>query len=105
MAKSKSAPVGLKGSMTKLWNKSMVGAKWLQLIGTKAFTGASSISWILATTTIIVIVPIMIEVQRENVVLEGESLQAEGLIAKGANPQELQDMGFNVQNPAVLNQK
>jgi hypothetical protein len=76
-------------------------------VGLKAFQltaryGGKTL-WIAGTTTVMVLLPLMMEIEREPMVLELEGLQVKDLQEKGYSLQSIAQMGLTIpQEPAVL---
>jgi hypothetical protein len=60
-----------------------------------------TLGWYFAITTILTAMPLLLELQREQAVLEMEKVQVKELLAQGYPPQELQRMGMTLE-PSVL---
>jgi hypothetical protein len=54
--------------------------------------------------SILTVIPLSLELQREQSVVEMEKIQVKELLAQGYPPQELQRMGMTLE-PAVLNER
>jgi Mitochondrial import receptor subunit Tom22 len=76
-------------------------------VGLKAFQltaryGGKTL-WIAGTTTVMVLLPLMMEIEREPMVLELEALQVKNLQEQGYSLQSIAQMGLTLpQEPAVL---
>jgi hypothetical protein len=73
-------------------------------VGLKAFQLTARYGgWIAGTTTVMVLLPLMMEIEREPMVLELEGLQVKDLQEKGYSLQSIAQMGLTIpQEPAVL---
>ncbi|KAG5178367.1 Six-hairpin glycosidase-like protein [Tribonema minus] len=59
--------------------------------------------WIVGTTTLMVVFPLMLEIEREQQIIEIEKLQVKDLLAQGVHPQRIHEMGLSLpRDPAVL---
>lgn len=63
-----------------------------------------SLAWYFTMASILTVIPLSLELQREQSVVEMEKIQVKELLAQGYPPQELQRMGMTLE-PAVLNER
>lgn len=65
------------------------------------FAKGGRLSWIVLTATILTMVPLFCEVQREKTVLEQEKIIVADLKKQGYTDPELQRMGYSAIEPSV----
>ena len=58
-------------------------------------------SWLISTSTVFVLMPIVFELKREGVVKEMENLQVNEMLRQGVPASHLKEMGFTLE-PSVL---
>ena len=58
-------------------------------------------SWLISTSTVFVLMPIVFELKREGVVKEMETLQVKEMLRQGVPASHLKEMGFTLE-PSVL---
>mmetsp|Transcript_23988 Transcript_23988/g.64899 ORF Transcript_23988/g.64899 Transcript_23988/m.64899 type:complete len:103 (-) Transcript_23988:843-1151(-) len=65
------------------------------------FAKGGRISWIVLTATVLTMVPLFIEVNREKMVLEQEKIIVADMRKQGYTDQELHRMGYSAMEPSV----
>eukprot|EP00586_Coscinodiscus_wailesii_P013873 CAMPEP_0172499404 /NCGR_PEP_ID=MMETSP1066-20121228/126774_1 /TAXON_ID=671091 /ORGANISM="Coscinodiscus wailesii, Strain CCMP2513" /LENGTH=111 /DNA_ID=CAMNT_0013273133 /DNA_START=94 /DNA_END=429 /DNA_ORIENTATION=+ len=111
MAKKTTAPSssgGLKGFLTNAYASFAKGGGLIKQYGYMAAETGGKFAFIVATTSIIVFMPLIFEIVRETQGLEMERSQVKDLRSNGFTDAQLRDMGFcdaSVRPPSVAMQK
>ena len=92
MAKTKSG--GLKGFLTRAGASFYAGGQKLTDIGYKFGAFGARVGFIVTTTAIVTLMPLIFEIGRESQTLEAEKSQAKDLRSQGFSDRQLEQMGF-----------
>jgi len=100
--KTKASAGGVKGLLLKSWK---VGKGFVEVAKAHfewALRKGGRVAWMLATAGVLLLVPILFEVQRERQVIDTEKLMVEDLRKQGYPDQDIARMGYSsAVEPAV----
>ncbi|EKU21850.1 mitochondrial import tom22-like protein [Nannochloropsis gaditana CCMP526] len=95
---------GMKGILKNLYTQAGSYRKWVRSHSKKILSWGISLAWYFSMASMLTVIPLSLELQREQSVVEMEKIQVKELLAQGYPPQELQRMGMTLE-PAVLNER
>eukprot|EP00545_Synedropsis_sp_CCMP1620_P002303 CAMPEP_0119009070 /NCGR_PEP_ID=MMETSP1176-20130426/4122_1 /TAXON_ID=265551 /ORGANISM="Synedropsis recta cf, Strain CCMP1620" /LENGTH=107 /DNA_ID=CAMNT_0006961515 /DNA_START=74 /DNA_END=397 /DNA_ORIENTATION=- len=104
MAKEQKQPQGLKGFFTRAGKSFYDGGLFATTTSTWMAKWAGKIGFVIATTSMVVLMPLLFEIGREGQMLESERSQVKDMRNRGYSDRQLQEMGFSessVHSPSV----
>ncbi|CAM9363455.1 unnamed protein product [Heterosigma akashiwo] len=94
---------GFKSILGSAFSKLSAGGKWCKDNVSWVAQKGGTATWIIATTAIVVALPLVFEIEREQQVIELEKIQVKHLREQGVPAHELAQMGFtSALDPAVV---
>mmetsp|Transcript_1904 Transcript_1904/g.4690 ORF Transcript_1904/g.4690 Transcript_1904/m.4690 type:complete len:114 (+) Transcript_1904:131-472(+) len=101
---SASSPGGIKGFFQKAGKSFFVGGMWAKDASWWLLQKGGTFGIFLASTSMVVLMPLVFEINREVQMLDSERLQVKELRNQGHSDRQLQEMGFgerSLHNPSV----
>ncbi|KAL9191313.1 hypothetical protein ACHAXT_001019 [Thalassiosira profunda] len=95
MPPSQSKEGGVKGFLTRAGKSFYAGGTYLKEKSWMAAKMAGNVGFVVATTSIVVLMPLIFEIMREGQMIESDKLQVKELRTQGYSDPQLQEMGFN----------
>lgn len=92
---------GNNGGSKSFYEYSASACKWSQKKLIQLYRLGGKSAWIFATTALITILPLILEVEREQSVIEIENLQVQHLKSQGYTQAQLAQMGFRDQSTTL----
>mmetsp|Transcript_12219 Transcript_12219/g.17610 ORF Transcript_12219/g.17610 Transcript_12219/m.17610 type:complete len:112 (+) Transcript_12219:87-422(+) len=101
---AKSSNGGMKGFLSKAGKSFYAGGVWARDMAFWTAQKSGRVGFILATTSMVVLLPLLFEIGRETQSLEVERSQVKDLRSQGYTDRHLQEMGFceaSIRPPSV----
>ena len=83
------SPSGMKGYLSELYGRSLVVGKWCKGWSWKLAKKGGRWTWIIACSSIVMLLPLILEVDRETQVTEIEKMQIKDLRSKGMTDSQI----------------
>jgi|EP01082_Thalassiosira_pseudonana_P011011 hypothetical protein len=85
---------GIKGFLTRAGASFYAGGMFVKEKGWMVAKMAGNVGFVVATTSIVVLMPLIFEIMREGQMIEADKMQVKELRQQGYSDGQLQEMGF-----------